>query len=564
MSVCLQRWVLLVRQITLNFLHQRKKTKTVVESEENSLAMAFILAESNRKAKDKLKYLSPVSIPYWVVQVSDTESIILSAIGESSMTFEMSEDTALGPLKRIITSETRDFNNIPKAVEKAIPLLKEVEPITHHVRNLQDPGIITTQGKLFDVVDPNTKLNVLNLKLDSSEALNISKSFQKIVEDAQKRLIQMQEFHQLTKEKLSDRLDVLDNVTGTELARLEKKLKTLESNTEARVAKLEEKCSNTIYRMKEKRTKDQGAILAQFARDSASLERFFTQVLTDIQAFRQEVRAGNLGLDDSIQKYQNLKNHLDDTVPTYVDVADSVSEITQQLVDKASNLDIELEEKIRAEEDGTSGQIEEKRLAVGEFSKEIEAKKKEFKVLKKNIIEAVDRISGLVNTRVEGLTKEIGDVALLTIQNDSINGLTPLTLLYINTYVATYNKGAPIVFPPVLTPEDRFGLPLKHEPLSPDLEKYTRKTIKALTKSSPSFKESFEKAQTDGNVFYRPELVSSFKKGIGKFRTRQLLKEGVREKLEPAFVKLVGRCPSCNENIGTAKKFCPECGVSLT
>jgi hypothetical protein len=96
--------------------------------------MAFILAESNRKAKAKIKYLSPISIPYWVVQVSDTESIVLSAIGESNMTFEMSEDTALGPIKRIITSETRDFNNIPDAVEKAIspPCTKSSESGSFH------------------------------------------------------------------------------------------------------------------------------------------------------------------------------------------------------------------------------------------------------------------------------------------------------------------------------------------------------------------------------------------------------------------------------------------------
>jgi hypothetical protein len=91
-----------------------------------------------------------------------------------------------------------------------------------------------------------------------------------------------------------------------------------------------------------------------------------------------------------------------------------------------------------------------------------------------------------------------------------------------------------------------------------------KKTVKAMTKSSPSFNEFFEKAQTDGNIFYNPELVPIFKKGIGKLWIRQLLNEGVREKLEPEFTKLVGRCPNCKEDIGTARKFCPECGEALT
>ncbi len=554
----------MVRQIAIDFLHQRQKTKTVVESDENALAMAFILAESNRKAKAKIKYLSPVAIPYWVVQVSETESIILSAIGEASMTFEMSEDTALGPIKRIITSETRDFNNIPDAVGKATPLLKEVNPVVHHVRNLQNPDLITAQGQLFEVVDPNAKLNVLGLKLDSSEALNVSENFQDIVRDARKRLTQMQEFHQIVKEKLSDRLDVLDNVTGTELDRMEKQLKTIETNTEDRVAKLEETRGNTIYRLKEKHSKDQKIIVAQFAHDSAALERVFTQILTDIQTFREDIRAENSSLDDVVQRYQSLREHLDDTVPTYVDAADAVSDIAQQLIDKASALDLELEEKIQAAEEDTASDIKEKRLAVDTFNEEIDAKKKEFKSLKRTVTEHVDRITGQVNMRVEGLTKELKDISQLTLQNESIKGLAPLTLLYINTYVAAFNKGTPVVFTPVLTPDDRFGLPLKHEPLSPDLEKYIQKTVNALTKSSPSFKESFEKSQTEGNVFYKTETVPLFTKGIGNLWTRQLLNEGVREKLESEYVMLVGRCPSCKKDIGTAKKFCPECGEALT
>ena len=85
-----------------------------------------------------------------------------------------------------------------------------------------------------------------------------------------------------------------------------------------------------------------------------------------------------------------------------------------------------------------------------------------------------------------------------------------------------------------------------------------------LLKSSPSFKESFEKVNAAANVFYDPESIKAFNKGIGALWTRQLLKEGVREKLEPAYTKMVGRCPACKADIGTASKFCPECGASLT
>ena len=63
----------MVRQITLDFLFREKGNKLVVDTEEAALAMAFILAESNKKGTASLKFLSPVSVPFWIVQISDED-----------------------------------------------------------------------------------------------------------------------------------------------------------------------------------------------------------------------------------------------------------------------------------------------------------------------------------------------------------------------------------------------------------------------------------------------------------------------------------------------------------
>ena len=57
--------------------------------------------------------------------------------------------------------------------------------------------------------------------------------------------------------------------------------------------------------------------------------------------------------------------------------------------------------------------------------------------------------------------------------------------------------------------------------------------------------------------------IKSFSKGIDDIWNRQLLKEGVRDKLEPLYTKLVGKCPECKAEITTTSKFCQECGKSL-
>ena len=118
----------MVRQITLDFLFREKENKLTVETEAAALAIAFILAESNKKGKASLKFLSPIAVPFWIVQISDTNSIVLSAIGESAFNVELSEDTATGPVKRILSTEVTRFEDIPAGVEKALPLLRPKGP----------------------------------------------------------------------------------------------------------------------------------------------------------------------------------------------------------------------------------------------------------------------------------------------------------------------------------------------------------------------------------------------------------------------------------------------------
>ena len=554
---------LVVRKIAIDFLHKRiNKTRIEPESEENALAMAFLLAEAGRKSKTKLKYLTPISIPYWIVQVSDTKSIVLAANGESSITINLSEDTALGPVRRVLTTEAKDYADIPDAVEKALPMIRDVEPKVHHINNLQEPKLFMTLGKHIVDVDPNAKITVLDLKIDSRAALNVSSTFQKLIRSSEKRLRNMEEFQALTKERLSDRLVALDNVIASEMARLEKRYKTLEDNTELRMSKLKEKRSTNIYRLRERRKKSQNRLISGFVRDSVAVERFFSKLADQVKAFRLDIKQDS-DLDSVVQKYRSIVDDLDSSVQDYSQATDSVGELAEDAQMKSIDLDDELDSAIQAEEDSLDSQVNEHQERLIAFKEEMDQKDAELKLLKQQVTRAVERVDELVEKRVEDLRTELKQLELRTFENASIKNLAPLTLLYINTYVVTYNRGAPTVLAPVFSPLERISLTSKHEPFNTQLEDFLQKSIKTLSKSSPSFKAAFESTRAENNIFYNPESIGWFKKGIDDLCTRQLLKEGVREKLEPLFVKRVGRCPKCGSDIGSSSKFCPECGVSL-
>jgi hypothetical protein len=551
----------MVRQIALDFLFKQTKTKAVPDKEEVALAMAFILAESNRKGKAKLKFLTPVTIPFWIVQISDTNSIVLSAIGESSVGVELSEDTATGPVRRILNTEIARFEDIQAGVDKALPLLKTVEPKVHQIRNIQDSALFVAHGNQYVDVDPNEKLNSLELKIDSQTALSISTDFQSLIEGAKQRFGTMEQLQKVTKEKLTDQLKVMENVISSEMTRWDKRLKTQEDSTNLRIEKIQGRMSDVVYRLKEKHQKDHRALLAQFVRDSMELERFFNRVLEDIKTAREGI--SHLELEEAVQKYRDLVQDLDDTVPTYRNVTDSLDDLANAAGLSAADLDAKLEQDSKTEDDSVVTQTRELHTKLAEMKDERDAKEKEFMSLKKKVIESIESMDGMVERRTEDLKHELQSVQRMTLENDSIPGLAPLTLVHIKAWVVTYTTGSPVVFAPVLVPEDRIELPYKHAPLDKELETYLKKLISMQLKDSSSFNTSFRDTCDNGNILKNPESAKTFMKGIGELWSRQLLKEGVREKLEPLYTMLVGKCPECNAEITPTSKFCPDCGKSL-
>ena len=551
----------MVRQIALDFLHKSTKTKIAPDRDDVALAIAFILAESNMKGKANLKFLSPVTIPFWVVQMSDTNSIVLSSIGESSVKLDISEDTATGPVKRILSSETRRFEDIPEAVEKSMPLLKSVEPKVHHVRNIQEPELFAALGVHYREIDPNEKPSALDMKTDASNALSISEDFRSLLDDVRARHATMDELHRMTKEKLTDQLKVMENVHAAEMARWEKRLKQQEDSSNERIEKLKERLSERIYRLRETKEKNVRAILAEFVRDSVEIERFFSKVVEDVKSTREQLP--EMSIQEAVEKYRALVGDLSMTVPTYTDVTDSLEDLASASLLRVQDHEQKLEEDIRKEEDTVADQVQELHDKLDELRAEMKEKENEQNALRKKVIESIETMDGLVEKRVGDLRRELEQVQRMALSNDSIRNLAPLTLLHVNVWVATYTKGPPVVFGPCMTPEDRFGLPLAADPLNKDFDTYLQKLIKKMMKDSASFKNTFNDTCNNANVLQDTESAALLKKGMKELFTRQLLKEGLREKLEPLYTTLVGKCPECGADVPPKAKFCNECGKSL-
>ncbi|MHA2433887.1 MAG: hypothetical protein ACXADO_11715, partial [Candidatus Thorarchaeota archaeon] len=397
----------MVRQIALQFAYRKKFGKTIPDDDEIALAMAFVIAESKRKGTSKINQLAKVSIPYWIVQVSGDRSILLSTLGESAISIEMSENKSISQVRRIISNETSEIRDIPEAARKALPLLAEVEPKSFQLRNLLKPNVFTSVGEHLVDVDPGSKVFALDMTVDAEAALAVSQDYQTLVDEAKTRLGTMETLHRLTNERLLDRLTALENVIGSEMSRWEKRHAQMTETNQSKTENLREVLSDTVYRLKDRRKKEESALVAEFARETVELERFFTTILEDIRAVRERISSKDVEVPEAAEKYKALLGNLSKTVSSYRNVADSMSTVAENTLEKMSQLDSELANKIQEAETSTDSQIDELHNRLAELGNEMEKKESELDTLRASVSEAVTQMDDAVTRKVDEFRNEL-------------------------------------------------------------------------------------------------------------------------------------------------------------
>ena len=120
-----------------------------------------------------------------------------------------------------------------------------------------------------------------------------------------------------------------------------------------------------------------------------------------------------------------------------------------------------------------------------------------------------------VTKRTDELREEHWNLKGLSMSNDSIPGLSPLTQINVMVYVIAYSRGNPVIVSPILVPDARVDLPYDYESLNAEFDKFIQKSTKQMMKDSHSFKAAIEKATVAANVFQDPESGRILAKGLG-------------------------------------------------
>ncbi len=533
--------VCLVRQIAIDFLYNKQGNSLVSEKESLESTMAFAWALSGESQDSRLKRISKIALPFWLVQVSPENSVLLSASTSESHIFTFTHEVRLSEVRRLISTEVNEPKDVPAIVEKVLELMDELDTVEKSVRNLYLPSDIAEVGQYVSEMEPSNAPNRIEQSFSSQDALAESEAFQKVRDETIARVERMEELRTLVSDQLRGQLTVMENIVSMEKRKWEDRIRSMKSATEVATHDLEVKKSDEIYALKENYRKQLRAKTAEFARASTDIESYFTYLLDHVRETRITIAKKQDDIESAVEEYQKLAKYLTDALPRFEEILEALNEKSAEVLEDVKEYNESLTSRTGEAEASVDSQIDDRRHRLSQLERERQDSESELDELLQKVVTSIDRLEGRIKKRILEHQGEVLSLQRSTIRNDAFRSIAPLTHLDIFFYVAEYSDHKRKLLTPALTPENRFRLPVAYKIMNSSLQSFIENSINRLLESDPSFKNKYENAIHTGDLFDNPDAFDFIQSGLKELQFKQLLEEGVYEEIHESILKHLGR-----------------------
>ncbi|MFW9919804.1 MAG: hypothetical protein ACFFED_09410 [Candidatus Thorarchaeota archaeon] len=531
----------MVRQLAIDFLYRKHGNSLASETKALETTMAFIWAISKEDESARIRRLSRVSFPFWLVQVSPENSVLLSASTSESKRFSFTHETRLAEVRRSISNEVTEPKDVPVVVEKVLSLMDELETVEKSVRNLYEPESLVEVGPYVSELEPSYSPNRVEQTFTSQHALAESEAFQRIRDEILARVERMEELKILVSDQLRSQLKVMENIVSMEKRKWTERISSMKSSTEVATHDLEVRKSDQIYSLKEEYKRHLRAKTAEFARASTDIESYFTYLLEHVQETRATIARKQDDIESAVEEYRKLAKYLSDALPRFEEILEALNEKSSEVLLDAKRYNEALTSRTGEAAISAESEIDDQKYRLLSLEKERQESESELDELLQKVLSSIDRLEGRIKKRLLEHQSEVLDIQRSTIKNDAIHGIAPLTHLDIYFFVAEYSNGKYDIFPPGLTPENRFRLPLPYRRMNESLYSFVQGNISRLKDSDTSFKDRFEHALGTGDLFDDPDTLDLIESGLRDLQMKQLLEEGTYEKVHQTILRCLKR-----------------------
>jgi hypothetical protein len=553
-----------VRNLALPFLIRKEGSRIEPESDSVMLPVALAFAESRKGKNQRITMLSKVSIPFWVVQTSETKSIVLSTAASTRREFNFSDVKGATEIRRIVTSGVSQAEEVPSTSKKIEDLLGKTDTIVVSLANLFVPAPIASSGQFILELEPSSKPIRLAMKIDSPEALKRTEEFRDAAQAAKLRVEAMESIQKAASEKLGGHLRVLENLIAVETERWNSRVKTMEERTAQESGNLEEMQDKQLYDIREKTKMDLRALTADFSRSASELEAFLNDMIENIRVARTNIGQKEDDIEGAVSIYRELAKNLTTKIQRIDQPIRVMDEKSETMLKKANDIKKEAETRKSSVAAEVQSQAKERSQRLSETKTEMQSKLSELDELYSRVKGACERTDKLIEERILSLQKEYLDLMLMTLDNDSIKGLMPLTHLDIEVFVAKYDDGSYQLITPSYTPESNVTLNTTSRPVNQELDDALTRSLENWLRLDPSVRSNLDSSCLAANLLNAADSLKILDEGLEALVRRRAMQEVEKERFQTLWNRYSGKCPKCGTTCELGAKFCQKCGFAFS
>ncbi len=498
-------------------------------AKEIEYSIAFALGHSKGIEGASLSGISRIGVPYWIVQVSNKDSIVLSPFHNGGKEFHLTKVSGLNEVIRRLRSDIDEPEDILKVVPQLIEYLRQLEPEPHQISYIEPPNPFGSFSNLVSVLDPNNCPSTIKPLVDSRIALDTSEEYQTLKESASLKVKKLHGVQKLIAENVGSKIKTLKNMIETEKRRWDKRIADMTSSNKEEKENIEETRDRKLYELEEKHTMGLRAIVSDFSRKTDDLKTFFEKEIGKIDRSRVDIQQEPSDVNRSLKIVDKLNSSL-------LEDEAELERIIGGIKDEAKSVETRFSEAEATHQEKVEEIQESARLRMQSLDEKLASLKQE----RDSTISEMERLLDETRNHLMELEQEAENV-VIRLENDlmqvedfhfessSIESLAPLTRLDIVCYLAKYDKGADVLLTPCITPDERFGMVLEHKPVSAELHNLLLQHFKIWDKKNRSFEVELNQAAEDGQVLRDSGARSMISDGFDRLQRMQLLEEDAKE-----------------------------------
>lgn len=552
----------MVRGLRLPFA--LKKTDLGLEATSESESTVVALARAEPNIEDEMTYaLARIPIPFWCVQISEHESIILSAITDEPQIFEFTNNKKVGTIKRMLRSDMDSWQTIPESAEHILPLIGSIEKEVNYMKGLVNPSVFLPVGNHFSEQEGQKSTQVLNEIIDSHIALDTSEQFQEVLDSRKIRLESIQEIQQLLEKKLETETKKLDNFIERERERTEQRTRNLHEIADIEISMLKEEEEEQLEKLEQEETVGLRALTAEFARSTNQLEIFFSKdILEKIRKQRSNIGRSKSDVESATSHFDELAEYLHNNVHEYEEIISELNSESERILARKKEIRQSYEDKRDKIHDEINVQIRNHQHRIVEFDLERDQAENKLLEARARLDDASERLIETIEERVHMLKEELRNLQEFAFKSVNIPGLASLTKLNIEAFLHNQNERLEIMTPCII-PEEGVTLGLECEETNHELSSFLREMVENRIDSRMSFANELERVCISGNLFLAPQMSEALQEGVDELHHSGLLESHRKRALTKRFSLRARRCPYCGAEIAESIRFCGECGKLL-